>query len=1436
MPELDSLELKVEADAKKADSALDSLIEKLQNLSKTLGGVNTNNIKNIASAINGATNSNGIKVAQKSVDNLNKSIKNIGKGTKSKDIEIIRTDGAIKNLSGFENALKEFDSFIEESGNKVSKNGFLDTPLQNLKENLAQLKKQFPEAKELIQSYQEEIKMIQNMQAKSASTGNAQKLSGYSIENAQKTLNAALGKSMPSATTKSVSGMTTKLSGLKTALSSVAKTASANMFNNFSNGINKAKTALSGYIKNVIRSINVSKGFRSIVGHVRNLYFSFLSLRAVSGILKKSITSAMDYIEEFNYFQNAIGKIASENKGDYKKYGYTDAESYADSFQSRLTSLSSKMTGFDISKNGELSNSGKQSLGLDVTEVTNFQSRIAQMTNSVGMFGEASIVSAKALTMLAGDMSSLTNVDLSTVMNNFSSGLSGMSMALKKYGIDITNASLKQLALSLGVKKNISDMTQAEKEYLRVIAMVQQSKVSWGDLANTINQPANQFRMLKTNISQCGMMLGRLFMPTVAKVLPWLNAMTGAIKDLIQHIGDLFGIKWANSKKMNAGTDDSGYTDIADSADNAADSIGNATDKQKEFNKQLQGFDKLNNLTSSKDSGKKKGNGNGSGADVSGKLSDALIKAVEKYEKRWNKAFNGMSNKSDELKKKIEDLFKGAWLTNDGTEIGKAVANVLNKGINWVNSNTSTWTAGLKKVATIMGTALNGFVSTFNWDGLGKAIGNSIKGALEATQTFFDTVDWTNLGKGISKTLNAAIKTGVIQQYLKTAASVLKSAIETAFGAITTFDFAGLGNAIGQGINDFISKMNEINKKTGLNGWQELGKTISDGIGGILTSINTALSTVDWKSIGGSIGQFVATIDFSDLASKFGTLLWNAIKSAFSLLKGLIKEAPLETALISAFSLFKLSGVGAVVATVLSQAIAKNLAAKLGVEIAANEGIKTVLKTAIVDKIATAMSGLSFTAILTTLAGVVATIGGAVVAVTNFFSMWKDGFSWLKEALMVIGIAIAAVGAVILGVPAGIAAAVAAVVAGVATAIIVVKDNFGTIKEFFSSLWENIKGIWGAVSGWFKDNVITPLVGFFSPIVSKITGFFKALWSGIQEVWKSVSGWFSKYVTTPIVTVFNAVKTRVQQVFQGLWIIVQAIWKVASGWFKTYVATPISTVFNVVKTTVGGVFKTLWGGIKSVWNGAVSWFKKIVVTPLELAFKGLKTIGNIFLSAWNAIKGVWNGAVGWFTKYITKPLQSAFKVVTKNVGGFFTSLWSGICKGVASAFNAVITGIETAVNWIVGAINGIIGGFNKIVSVAAKIVGADWSGVSKLKKVKMTKIDVNKFESGGYPKKANLFWANEYGKPELVGRQGSKTVVANNDQIIKGVSEGVSDAVYNAMNPVLTGLAIAVNKMNESKNGNALYVEGVSDGDIVKIVKAENDQYKRTHNGNPLFA
>jgi hypothetical protein len=99
-----------------------------------------------------------------------------------------------------------------------------------------------------------------------------------------------------------------------------------------------------------------------------------------------------------------------------------------------------------------------------------------------------------------------------------------------------------------------------------------------------------------------------------------------------------------------------------------------------------------------------------------------------------------------------------------------------------------------------------------------------------------------------------------------------------------------------------------------------------------------------------------------------------------------------------------------------------------------------------------------------------------------------------------------------------------------------------------------------------------------------------------------------------------------------------------------------------------------------------------------------------------------------------------------------------------------------------------------------------------------------------------LFYANENGKPEFIGRQGNNPVVANNDQIVTSVAGGVSDAVYNVLNPVLTRLATSISAMNSGQNsGNALYVEGVSDGDIVKIVSDANTKNKK-RTGKPLFA
>lgn len=672
-------------------------------------------------------------------------------------------------------------------------------------------------------------------------------------------------------------------------LKSVGKAILSFSGNMIAKGFKAAGSAISSFttkLKQNIPLINkTSQSTDTLIGKLGRLYVAYYSLRRIGRIFSGIVNSASDYIEEFNYFNVSISKIAKESQGDYKKYGYDSAQEYADSFKGRLTELTRKMSGFKIGENGELfTNANIKNLGLDVTEITNFESRIAQMTNSVGMIGEASIAASKGLTMLSGDLSSLANVPLKQVMNNLSSGLAGASMAVKKYGIDISVATLKEQAMSLGIEKSITKMTQAEKEYLRVITMINQSKVAWGDLATTINQPANQFRMLKNNLKQISLLIGNMFMPMIQKVMPYINAMAIAVKDLIQWISDLFGLKWKNTAQAlpDTGEFDSSYDDLVSDAEDAADATDKAADAQKKYNKQLQSFDELNNLTTTKNKDKDKDDDKDD-ADVSGVLSDALIRAVEDYEKRWNKAFQSMHNSAADLAKTIEDLFKRAWDTGDGTEIGEALATTLNKGIAWVNEHTDKFSEGLDKIASILGTSLNGAIEKFDFPGLGEAVGNSIKAALGAEEKFFDTVDWTTLGSNLATSLNTAIETGVLQQSFSTMASKIKAAIETAFGAITTFKFKSFGTAIGEGINDFFAKMNEVNKKTGKNGWEELAISFSEGVKGALEAAIATVTTIHWEDIGQAIATLISNMDTDGIGWNLGKLA-NSLATAFYVL------------------------------------------------------------------------------------------------------------------------------------------------------------------------------------------------------------------------------------------------------------------------------------------------------------------------------------------------------------------------------------------------------------------------------------------------------------------------------------------------------------------------------------------------------------------------
>lgn len=1278
-------------------------------------------------------------------------------------------------------------------------------------------------------------------------------------------------------------------------------------FSNFISKIKNAGAATLNFAKNVrnMKSpLKLALGQISKLGNsVARLYFKYMMLSRVAGALGKVLGISSDYVEEYNYFQKAIDKIAQENKGNYKKYGYDDAESYANSFEDRLTTLTGKMTGYKIGKDGDLLDTGTASLGLDITQITNFEAQIAQMTNSVGMMGEASIATSKAMTMLAGDMSSLTNMPLDTVMKNFSSGLSGAAMAVKKYGMDISVAALQETALGLGVKKNVSDMTQAEKEYLRVITMLQQSKVAWGDLAKTINSPANQFRMLKSNIKQCGLMLSRLFMPVIQKVLPWLNAMAMAVKDLMKHIGDLFGLKFDSSLGSTGSDTSDTYDDVSDSADNAADSINDAADAQKKFNKQLQGFDKLNNLTtnetSKKDSDKDK---NGTG-NVSGVLSDALINAVEDYEKRWNKAFKSMTSDADNLKEKIEKLFTTAWDTGDGTEIGEALATTLNKGIDWVNKNTSKWAKGLKKITSIMGTSLNGFVEKFKWKGLGKAIGNSIKAALEAETNFFKKVNWVNLGKGLSSTLNSAIKTGVLQSYFKSMASKLRAAIETAFGAITTFDFKGLGKAFGQGINDFFKTMNKKNKQTGLNGWQELGKSLSDGIKGIADTLTTALKKVEWKKVGQSIGDFISAIDFSKVTWSLLGLAKALVSAIGSALKGSFSKAPIETGLLAAFALVKFTGIGKFIAGEVSKKMAAFLAEKMGFEIAKDAGISTAIKTGLKGLIAKA--GLTSLSVSVGIVGIAAATA-ALVAFYNYVESKADEKIKLdmSEANKALG-------------------DLNSSAKECEKAVNKTKDALKKVEERDENAEAKGKEVENLASAYYKlskkvnktkaekailkkmSKELSKELPGLKKNVDKETGAYKGSWKQLKKLVEKTKEYYkAKAAQKDLADIGNKLYENEKKITEATKKSKQAgavlknerinlanqtkrlneleeknskrisdsvvmtnseykeMWKLRAEVPKLAQALQKQeTVYKNHKKGLGAL-KDTQQELNEKYNTASDYVEKYTkkvdsnTTSTNKQKDAIKGVGEETdkLSGKKATVSINSKGVEKTKKDIDGITSKKVKVTanakkgknfdkTKKDYDDFKTKNANIKLNVKNGDklkevvkNPLLTDIGKK-STIKRNVEITFKMKNNFTDNLSDFLNKISTGSKPKKKAKGGIFEngswhnIAKYASGGMPNMGQLFVAREKG-PELVSTLKGHTAVMNNDQIVASVSQGVSDAVYNVMTPVLTSLVSSINRMNSS--GTPLYVEGVSEGDIVKITQNANSNYKKRY-GKPLF-
>lgn len=655
--------------------------------------------------------------------------------------------------------------------------------------------------------------------------------------------------------------------------------------------LGNALSSLKDKLKSAHKS---SKGFVSSIGMFYAKFF--LVIRAVKKF-GQAIGSAQDYIEEFNYFSVALDKVGKDSANQFKKAGYNSAEEYAGSFRKRFGKLQKQLTGYDVDYNtGDATNTFSHNLGLDLTEVMNYNAAIAQITNSAGMLGETSIDSAKALTMLSADWASLANLDTADVMQNFQSALVGQSRAVYKYGLDITSAGLAQTAMNHGVTESIKNLSQQSKMQLRVLTMLEQSKVAYSDLAKTINSPNNQLKMLNAGFKKLALSIGSLFMPIVQKLYPYMNAMVMVLQDFAQWVAKLAGIKLGDTDGSRKTPEVPDYSDAADDTDKVAKNMDKTAKKTKKAADNLQGFDIVNKLQDNSDSDSDDDDDKNANIDLSKDISDAL----KNYEKIWDNAFKSNKNKAVELYKKMKKAILDAWKGGDFTSLGSALANWINKGmrnIPWTKIKKTT-----KKIAKSLATFLNGFIKKLDWTKLGENFSEGLNTWFETSYTFFKTFDWLKFGQSIKEGITAAINTFDGDLAGKSLGAKLRGMIQFAFGVMVDFPYKNLGKKIGDYINGFLEEMGEVRKNTGLTGWQELGKTISDGITGILDTIDTALSTVDWWEVGKAIGDFLSEIEWGKTLLKVGKIIVKALFSALKVAISAFARDPLGIA-------FKLSTV-----------------------------------------------------------------------------------------------------------------------------------------------------------------------------------------------------------------------------------------------------------------------------------------------------------------------------------------------------------------------------------------------------------------------------------------------------------------------------------------------------------------------------------------------
>lgn len=472
-------------------------------------------------------------------------------------------------------------------------------------------------------------------------------------------------------------------------------------------------------------------------GFMRNMA-KLVSLKAIAEYLGNAVAKFNDFYEATDLFHNAMGNLSGE-----------------------ADTLISKMQGL---------------LGVDPTKAMTYMATIQSLGTSFGLTSDKAYILSKNLTQLAYDEGSYWNKNVAETFTAMSSAISGEIEPIRRLGVDLSQARLQQELLALGFNKQVSSLSQADKAVLRYIAIMKQTANVQGNLAQTIQSPANQIKILKAQLDMLAKSVGSLLYPAMKSILPPLIAAVQLIREFVQWVAKLMGVKVVFTDFTKSADSVGG---IGDAMDDTADSTKKAAKALKDY---TMGFDELNIIDPTQGS-----SGSGAGAGAAGNiLGDVDLSGYDMF-KEYNEE---LAKQIDASKQKIKDMlpFIGAvsaalalWkITNFLTDIATAISKMTD----------------LQKLALSIVTVVVEASLVFNFAKGYASSGNPLELLGEVVSAAFGSfvlwrtmgADGITLGMGIAFVASLAGLTyalGTGEANLGDASTWIQAALTTAFGSIT---------------------------------------------------------------------------------------------------------------------------------------------------------------------------------------------------------------------------------------------------------------------------------------------------------------------------------------------------------------------------------------------------------------------------------------------------------------------------------------------------------------------------------------------------------------------------------------------------------------------------------------------------------------------------